>query len=57
MCIRDRSSAARIKVSQGDGEGAIQLYQRALATFEANEPDRGIYELRIQELMMAGVSQ
>jgi len=51
------SSAARIKVSQGDGEGAIQLYQRALATFEANEPARGIYELRIQELMMAGVSQ
>ena len=51
------SSAARIKVSQGDGEGAIQLYQRALETFEANEPARGIYELRIQELMMAGVSQ
>ena len=51
------SSAARIKVSQGDGEGAIQLYQRALETFEANEPARGIYELRIQELMAAGVSQ
>ena len=51
------SSAARIKVSQGDGEGAIQLYQRALDTFEANEPARGIYELRIQELMAAGVSQ
>ena len=51
------SSAARIKVSQGDGEGAIRLYQRALETFEANEPARGIYELRIQELMAAGVSQ
>ena len=51
------SSAARIRVSQGDGEGAIQRYQRALATFEANEPARGIYELRIQELMAAGVSQ
>ena len=51
------SNAARIKVSQGDGEGAIRLYQRALETFEANEPARGIYELRIQELMAAGVSQ
>ncbi|HIA99595.1 MAG TPA: tetratricopeptide repeat protein [Gemmatimonadetes bacterium] len=51
------SNAARIKVSQGDGEGAIRLYQRALDTFEANEPARGIYELRIQELMAAGVSQ
>ena len=51
------SSAARINVSQGDGEGAILLYQRALDTFEASDPARGIYELRIQELMMAGVSQ
>ena len=51
------SSAARIKVSRGDGEGAILLYQRALDTFEASDPARGIYELRIQELMAAGVSQ
>ena len=51
------SSAARIKVSQGDGEGAILLYQRALDTFEASDPARGIYELRIQELMVAGVLQ
>ena len=51
------SSAARIRVSQGDDEGAIELYQRALdETFDANEPARGIYELRIQELRTAGVS-
>ena len=51
------SNAARIKVSQGDGAGAIELYQRALDTFEANEPARGIYELRIQELRTTGVSE
>ena len=51
------SNAARIKVSQGDGAGAIELYQRALDTFEANEPARGIFELRIQELRTTGVSE
>ena len=51
------NSAARIRVSQGDGVGAIQLYQKALDTFEANEPARGRYELRIQELRTTGVSE
>ena len=51
------SSAARIRVSQGDGAGAIELYERALGTFEANEPARGVFELRIQELRTAGVPE
>ncbi len=51
------SSAARIKVGQGDAQGAVELYQRALDTFEVNEPARGLYELRIQELVTAGGAQ
>ena len=47
------SSAARIKASQGDSEGAIALYQRALDTFELDDATRGLYELRIQELKTA----
>jgi len=47
------SSAARIKASQGDSEGAIALYQRALDTFDLDDATRGLYELRIQELKTA----
>ena len=47
------SSAARIKATQGDGDGAIALYQRALDTFELDDATRGLYELRIQEIRTA----
>ena len=49
--IRDAlASAARIRALQGDGEGAIELYERVLETLEAAAPERGLYEMRIEEI-------
>ena len=49
--IRDAlDSAARTRHRQKDIEGAAELYERILATFEADDPGRGIYELRLAEM-------
>ena len=42
-------SAARARRRQQDMEGAAELYERILATFEDNDPARGLYELRLAE--------
>ena len=52
--VRDAlSAAARIRGDRGDAEGAIDLYERVLSDLEENSPDRGVYEMRIQEIRTA----
>ena len=45
--------AARIRADQGDASGAVELYERILADIDENSPDRGLLEMRIQELRSA----
>ena len=53
--VRDAlASAARIRAEQlNNPQGAIELYQQVLAQLEENAPERGRYEMRIQELRTA----
>lgn len=44
------ASAARIRAARGDLEGAAALYNDILATFEADDPDRGLYQMRLSEV-------
>ncbi len=44
------SSAARARRRQQDFDGAAELYERILATFEENDPGKGLYELRLAEV-------
>ena len=54
--IRDAlASAARARHRQQNMLGAAELYERILATFEPDDPARGIYELRLAE--MRGVAE
>ena len=49
--VRDAlAAAARIREGRGDGAGAIELYERLLDEVEVSAPERGFYEMRIQEL-------
>ncbi len=50
------SNAARIKAQQGDKAGAAQIYQRILASLDANDPDRGLYKMRIEEMEAQAVN-
>jgi tetratricopeptide (TPR) repeat protein len=52
--VRDAlTAAARIRGDRGDSEGAIELYERVLSDFDENAPQRGLYEMRIQEIRSA----
>lgn len=52
--VRDaRAAAARIRAAQGDLAGAIELYEEVLADLDANAPERGLYEMRIEEIRAA----
>jgi tetratricopeptide (TPR) repeat protein len=44
------SSAARARRRQQDLAGAAELYERILESFEEDDPDRGLYELRLAEV-------
>jgi predicted negative regulator of RcsB-dependent stress response len=44
------AAAARIRRDRGDVAGAIQLYERALEDLDADDPQRGLYEMRIAEI-------
>ncbi len=44
------ANAARIRADQGNVDGAISLYQRALDRLDENNPLRGHYQMRIAEL-------
>ena len=43
-------SAARARRRQQDHVGAAELYERILATFEEDDPAKGLYELRLAEV-------
>ena len=45
------NSAARTRRRQQDHVGAAELYERILATFEENDPGKGLYELRLAEVL------
>ncbi len=47
---RALDSAARARRRQQDHGGAAELYERILATFEDDDPGRGVYELRLAEV-------
>ena len=52
--VRDAlQSAARIRADNGDATGAIELYERVLSEMDENDFDRGIFEMRIEELKVA----
>lgn len=44
------SDAARIRTSQGELEGAAELYRRILDTFEEGEQGRSLYQMRLAEV-------
>jgi predicted negative regulator of RcsB-dependent stress response len=49
--IRDAlASAARIRANHGNPQGAAELYERILEDMDENEPERGLYEMRLAEL-------
>ncbi len=52
--VRDAlESAARIRAARGDLEGALELYERAIEGLEEGAPERGVYEMRIEEIRSA----
>lgn len=52
--VRDAlEAAARLRAERGDADGALELYQRALDGLEEGSPERGLYEMRIEELRSA----
>lgn len=50
--VRDAlAAAARIRAAHlSNPQGAIELYEQVLAQLEENSPQRGAYEMRIQEI-------
>ncbi len=44
------SNAARARRRQQDVAGAAELYERILETFEDDDPEKGLYELRLSEV-------
>ncbi len=55
--VRDAlRSAARIRAERGDAAGAIELYERVLSEMEEDAADRGVFEMRIQEIMTASTT-
>lgn len=53
--VRDAmAAAARIRAEHlDDPQGAVELYEQVLAQMEENAPERGRYEMRIQEIRTA----
>jgi len=49
--VRDAlGAAARIRTDQGDPQGAIELYERLLDEADEDAPQRGLYDMRIEEI-------
>ncbi len=44
------ASAARLRAEHGDRSGAVELYRRILDSLGTAAPDRGVYQMRIDEL-------
>jgi predicted negative regulator of RcsB-dependent stress response len=52
--VRDAlEAAARLREQRGDSQGALELYERVLAELEEGSPERGLYEMRIEEIRSA----
>lgn len=45
------ADAARLRTRQGDPGGAAELYRRILEGMEEDAADRGVYEMRLQEVL------
>lgn len=43
-------NAARLRAQEGNAAGAIELYERILKDLDKTAPERGVYEMRLQEL-------
>lgn len=53
--VRDAlADAARVRVEQGNVSGAIELYRQLIDRAEADDPARGIFEMRLAELTAQG---
>lgn len=53
--VRDAlADAARVRLEQGNRQGALQLYQQILDRLDADDPARGIFQMRVAELTAAG---
>jgi tetratricopeptide (TPR) repeat protein len=48
---RALDSAARARRRQQDHSGAAELYERILTTFDDDDPAKGLYELRLAEVL------
>jgi predicted negative regulator of RcsB-dependent stress response len=48
--IESLENAARARVRQQDAAGAVELYDRILATLDDSDPSRGMYEMRRAEM-------
>lgn len=44
------AAAARIRATNGDLEGAAELYQELLAVLDEDDSERGLYEMRLAEV-------
>jgi predicted negative regulator of RcsB-dependent stress response len=44
------SGAARIRLRAGDKEGAAELFEEIISTFEEGDPDRGFWQMRLAEV-------
>lgn len=52
--VRDAlAAAARIREEQGDPQAAVELYERAMEGLDQDSPQRGLYEMRIEEIQAA----
>jgi tetratricopeptide (TPR) repeat protein len=52
--VRDAlAAAARIRTERGDAEGALELYDRVIESLEEGAPERGLFEMRIEEIRSA----
>lgn len=47
------AAAGRLRAARGDNAGALELYERALEGLEPDAPQRGLFEMRIEELRTA----
>jgi predicted negative regulator of RcsB-dependent stress response len=48
--------AANLRAEKGNTAGAVELYDQALETLPEDSPDRGVYEMRINEVKGAPAS-
>jgi predicted negative regulator of RcsB-dependent stress response len=52
--VRDAlAAAARLRTERGDNAGALELYERAIEDLEEGDPERGLFEMRIEEIRVA----